>query len=130
MKSFFHLALAMNLLACFLSIRIAKLTNRCSPRVSRVGPSFHSCQKKKNRSCSIVQVNQSGRSIFFIFLINITETNGRIRNGPGNFYYNIQYLTSNKNLHFLLGDDAKGGEFWTDLPLTMLCSQGIPLPSP
>ena len=42
-ESFLQLMLATNLLACFLSIRIAKLTNRCSNSVSRVGPSFHSC---------------------------------------------------------------------------------------
>ena len=41
----FHLMLAMHLLACFLRIRIAKLTNRCSPNVNTVGPILHSCCK-------------------------------------------------------------------------------------
>lgn len=42
-KSLFHLVRTMNLLACFLSKRIAKLTNKCSHNVSKVGPSLGSC---------------------------------------------------------------------------------------
>jgi hypothetical protein len=41
--SLFHLMLAVNLSACFLSARIAKLTNMCSHNVCNVGPIFHSC---------------------------------------------------------------------------------------
>lgn len=44
--SLFHLTLAIYLLACFLSARIAKLTNRCSHNVNTVGPIFHPCGKK------------------------------------------------------------------------------------
>lgn len=39
----FHLVPAISLLACFRNIRMEKLTNRCSHKVSTVGPIFHSC---------------------------------------------------------------------------------------
>jgi hypothetical protein len=42
----FHLMLAVNLSARFLSARIAKPTNRCSHNVSNVGPIFHSCGQR------------------------------------------------------------------------------------
>lgn len=43
--SFFKLILATNFPACFLSMRIAKLTTRCSHNVHTVGPIFHSCDR-------------------------------------------------------------------------------------
>lgn len=39
----FQLVPAISLLACFRNIRMEKLTNRCSHKVSTVGPIFHSC---------------------------------------------------------------------------------------
>lgn len=43
--SFFKLILATNFPVCFLSMRIAKLTTRCSHKVHTVGPIFHSCDR-------------------------------------------------------------------------------------
>jgi hypothetical protein len=37
--------LATNFPVCFLSMRIAKLTTRCSHNVHTVGPIFHSCDR-------------------------------------------------------------------------------------
>ena len=58
--SLFHLMLAVNLSVCFLSARIAKLTNMCSHNVCNVGPIFHSCGQTNPRWVILKDLNGFG----------------------------------------------------------------------